>query len=116
MRRFKQYWAYYQVYSHSVLQDIQKELSVYLPKRYIRTDHSNYHMTVHPQFQVAEENYLSHESMIKDIFPSSIQITALDFHFNPSRSEPRVISLNVKTDIPLQSKPYLDLMDHMVQL
>lgn len=100
----KQCWAYYQVYSHSVLQTIQRELRPMLPPKYEQIQPDEYHLTVYPQYQFKVADAEKYENMVRSKFPSSITITSDSFHFYPSESEPRVICVNVDTNIPLVSR------------
>lgn len=96
--RMKQYWAYYKVYSHSIIQTIQRRLEPLLPDFYEKVPQENYHVTVHPQFQFPEKEKNRFEHYVRKRFPSTIDITLESFCFHPSKSEPRVICLNVDTD------------------
>lgn len=102
--KWDQYWACYRVYSHSTIQKIQRELDPLLSEIYRRVHPSEYHVTIHPQFQCPVPKEKSNESYVRGLFPSSLTIISDSFHFYPSKAEPRVICLDVDTPISFESK------------
>jgi len=95
-----QYWAYYKVKSHSVVQEAQRELGEVLPEFYEKED--NYHLTVHPQFQFDESEHDRFEHYLHKNFPSEINIHADSFYYHPEKDKPLVICFSATPNIPFQ--------------
>lgn len=103
-QKWDQYWACYRVYSRSTLQTVQDALDPLLPDIYRRVPAHEYHVTIHPQFQCPVLKEKSHESYVRELFPSNLKITSDSFHFYPSKAEPRVICLDVDTPISFEDR------------
>jgi len=104
-QKYTQQWVRYQVHSHSILQEIQKQLGPYVSDRYTQINPTDYHVTLVPQFTCLQNDLPSYHSYVFDSFPYETPITATEAYFYPSRTEPRVICLNVETpDFDLISK------------
>lgn len=102
--KWEQYWVYYSIPSQTILNRIQDELKPLLPPEYNPVKRSEFHMTVHPQFQFPEKEYQSFNSIVRDIFPRTVTINSPSFHYYPSRAEPRVICLDAHTTIGISQK------------
>lgn len=108
-QKYTQQWVRYRVHSHSILQDIQKRLGPYVSSRYNQIQPTDYHVTLVPQFTCLQDDLHSYHSYVFDLFPYETPITATEAYFYPSRSEPRVICLNVET-------PEVDLIEKRDEL
>lgn len=95
-----QYWAYYKINSHSVIQEVQQTLENVVP--YFYEKETNYHLTIHPQFQFEESEHRRFEHYVRKHFPSEVTITADNFYFHPQDNQPLVICFSASTNIDFQ--------------
>lgn len=99
-----QWWVSYDVYSHSILQEIQKRLEPLLPPVYDKVSSDEYHATIHPRFQFKDADVEKFENLVYDLFPKSIRINITEVYYFPSKEEPRIICMDFNTNIDFKGK------------
>lgn len=97
-----QYWAYYNVNSHSIVQEVWNQLEDEVPGHYNKE--INPHITIHPRFQFTDGENNRFEHYVYECFPSTIDIKVTDFYYHPKEYQPMVICLDVDLQIDFKNR------------